>query len=172
MLQVQRASKGVVRVVKAFIAGVTCMALVTACAMGGAKRPMTSTAPASSDTSAAGASPSVSPLGEDPTSEINRRYAEIEKERDALQLKEPEVAPLAPWGANPMTSQPSSSDPTCKPAKNDTCKQSCELSDSICENATRICALASEMKSEWAYEKCTKAKSTCDTSHDKCCGCQ
>ncbi len=156
---------------KQFIAGVTCMALVTACAMGGAKR--SASAPQSAETSAAGAAPSQSPLGEDPTTEINRRYAEVEKQRDALQLPEPEISsPLAPSGANPMAETPKSTDATCKPAKNDTCSQSCELSDSICDNATRICTLASEMKSEWAYEKCAKAKSTCETSHEKCCSCQ
>jgi len=158
-------------VVKQFIAGVTCMALVTACAMGGSKRP--ASVPASADTTAPAVAGSASPLGEDPTTEINRRYAEVEKQRDAMQLREPEISsPLAPSAANPMATTPSSDDPTCKRAKNDTCDQSCELSDSICDNAKRICDLAAEMKSEWAYEKCAKAKSTCETSHEKCCSCQ
>jgi hypothetical protein len=158
LLQLQRHNEGIVRVVKQFIAGVTCMALVTACAMGGAKR--SSSTPVASEASPAGASPS--PLGDDPRAEIERRYADVEKQRDAMQLPEPQISsPLAPTGANPMTSQPKSTDQTCKPAKNDTCTQSCELSDSICENAQRICDLAAEMKSEWAYDKCAKAKSTC-----------
>jgi hypothetical protein len=65
-------------------------------------------------------------------------------------------------------------DPTCHPATSDTCQDSCKFADSICENAGKICDIASQLGGNDAYanEKCGSGKASCDASRERCCGCQ
>lgn len=156
--------------VRLFVAGALCMALVTACAMGGKPASTSARAPETAP-AVAGAQSEQTVMPADPRTEIEQRYAEIEKQRADLGLAEPQVAPSSS-AATPMASVPLSTDATCKPAKTDTCTQSCTFSDSICKNAERICVLAADMKSEWAADKCASAKKTCESAHDKCCTCK
>jgi hypothetical protein len=151
-----------VAVLGAVAVGVT---LVVAC--GGATKQATTAAPVAAETSSAG-----SPMPGDPRAEIEHLWAVIEQQRTDLGLAAPS-SPLAPGPATPMASTPLSSDDTCKPAKTDRCTQSCTFSDSICKNAARICEIAEQLVADtWAAEKCTRAKQTCDTAHESCCGCQ
>jgi len=154
------------RVIVGVIAG-ACCALVIACAPGG--RPRNATAPAPTSAEAAPGMP------QDPHSQIERLDQEITEARTKLGL--PEVAPVAsctgpncPSVAIPMAA---TSDPTCHPATNDTCTNTCTLSDSICGNATKICDLAKQMQGDtWAADHCTSATTSCQTAHVRCCGCQ
>jgi len=146
------------------------MAIVAACAAGGKQAAMHSPAPA--ETTAAGSPGGEPPLPgkEDPRAEIDRRFAEIEEKRKSLDIQS---YAAAPGPATPMASVPLSTDASCKPAKNDKCTQSCTFSDSICDNAKRICDLAASMEGDkWAADKCSSAKQTCDTAHENCCSCQ
>lgn len=154
--------------VRCFVAGVACMALVAAC-VGGKKAAMHAPAPNAQETNVAGGAPT---MAETPQAEINRLSAEIDQKRTELHLQEPTPAAM-PGPATPMSSVPSSTDPTCKPAKTDTCTQSCTFSDSICKNAQRICDLAQSMDGDtWAADKCSRAKQTCEAAHERCCSCQ
>jgi hypothetical protein len=63
-------------------------------------------------------------------------------------------------------------DPTCKPGGSQLCSDTCKLSDSICENAVKICGIAKELGNDaWANEKCASGTTSCDTAQTKCCGC-
>lgn len=137
--------------------------LIAACAMGGPQK--TAATPASEQR------PQTMPATDSPKAELDRLYAEVERERESMQLREPMVAAGTPM---PMTAQPTTqTDNTCRPAQSETCTSSCKLSDSICTNAYRICKLANELApDEDAAAKCVKADKTCKTAHDKCCGCQ
>lgn len=77
---------------------------------------------------------------------------------------------LAP---TPMGIKPAAEDPTCKPGPSDTCKDSCNLSDSICKNADRICVLAQQLGGTDAYanETCERGNASCKASRERCCGC-
>ena len=119
----------------------------------------------------AGGAPSIMPAS--PHDQIEQLDAEITASRTQLKLDEPteqaiQGAPMQPLGALPSTQ-----DPKCHPAQNDTCKTSCTLSDSICSNANKICEIAKTMAGDnWALNKCAKANTTCESSKTKCCGCQ
>lgn len=63
-------------------------------------------------------------------------------------------------------------DPECKRGTGDVCTQSCTLADSICNNAKRICDIASKLENDaWANERCTNSTESCRVAHQKCCGC-
>ncbi|HEY5952224.1 MAG TPA: hypothetical protein VIV40_42290 [Kofleriaceae bacterium] len=96
----------------------------------------------------------------------------IDADRTTLALAEPAQTDYANTAAEPMGTKPATQNPTCRPAKTETCTSSCTLSDSICKNADSICRLAIEMNDDWARGRCAKANKTCEGSRTKCCGCQ
>lgn len=150
-----------------FLAATACMALVAACAMGGAKQSMQAAPVSSTDTRAGAAMP-----GENSHSDIERLSAEIDAQRTKLGLPEPQMSSTQSPAA-PMATVPLSSDASCRPSKTDRCTQSCSFSDSICTNAGKICDIAAQLTADtWAADKCSRAKQTCDAAHDSCCSCQ
>ena len=99
--------------------------------------------------------------------------------RDQLGLPAPAapVAPLAGSPASPVVDMAvgptSANDPTCHPAKTDTCSDTCTLADSICDSAAHICELAKQLPGDaWADGKCSSGEATCTAAHARCCGCQ
>lgn len=53
-----------------------------------------------------------------------------------------------------------------------TCTQSCALSDTICDNAKKICDLASQLPGDaWAEQRCVDGSATCDQAKAACCAC-
>jgi hypothetical protein len=136
--------------------------LIAACAMGGAHKAAQAPVEATQATM---------PATDSKKAELDQLYAQVEQERESMQLAEPMYSPGTPMPmAEPPTMQ---TDNTCKPAQSETCTSSCKLSDSICTNAGRICKLAKDLEpDEDAAAKCVKASKTCTTAHDKCCGCQ
>jgi hypothetical protein len=153
---------------KKFLAASLCMFVVAACAMGGSKKSAMVAPPQAADTSAGGAPAP----GGSPRDQLDALYAQVEQERQEMQLPEPMMAGAKP--ATPMATpmQTSKTDTTCKPGGSETCQTSCKLSDSICDNTTKICKLAEELQpDDDAAAKCEKSTKTCKTSHEKCCGC-
>lgn len=153
---------------KKFLAATLCMFVVAACAMGGSKKSAMSPQPPMAVD--AGGAPSMT--SGSPKDQLDALYAQVEQERQRMELPEPQMAgatPAAPM-ATPM--QTSKTDTTCKPAPSETCQTSCKLSDSICDNTTKICKLAEELQpDDDAAAKCEKSTKTCKSSHEKCCGC-
>ena len=75
--------------------------------------------------------------------------------------------------AVPMTVAPKSSDATCHPAQTDRCSDSCKLSDSICDDAKKICDIATTLAGDtWAAGKCESGKTSCTDAHAHCCSCR
>ncbi|HUH04102.1 MAG TPA: hypothetical protein VML75_19025 [Kofleriaceae bacterium] len=54
------------------------------------------------------------------------------------------------------------------------CRDTCTLADHICENAENICRIADgELRGDqWAKDKCSSAKASCDEAAKECCNCQ
>lgn len=150
-----------------------CLALVVACAAGKSSMSAPQTAPTTEATPAG--------IGVDGGNARDRILElEIQIDQQIAQLGLPPTPPPAcPNGncsasaAEPMTVTPSAQDTTCKPGKSETCTQSCTLSDSICDNAGKICELAKELGGDdnFANEKCTRGKASCQASRTRCCGC-
>lgn len=155
---------------RALVGGVA-IAAVIACGGSQKVRSPATTAP---EAGAAGAMPQ----GMDPRAEIERLDAEIDAALSGMQLPPPVpacVAAAACGQAQPATTQvqPFATDPACTPGTSDTCKDACTLSDSICENAGRICELAGQLGGADAYanEKCAKGNTSCEQARGRCCGC-
>jgi hypothetical protein len=145
-----------------------------AIACGGAKSAM---APGSTS-----AMPSTSPAGAaGPREEIDELSRKIDADLAAMGLERP-AAPTAacvqpPCGAESLsagTRPAHAADPACRPGGGDVCRDSCRLSDSICDSSGRICRLATELGGGDAYanERCASGKASCDAARTKCCGCQ
>ncbi|HEY6178927.1 MAG TPA: hypothetical protein VIX73_30955, partial [Kofleriaceae bacterium] len=67
---------------------------------------------------------------------------------------------------------PATSDPACHPAGSDRCTDVCKLGDSVCRNQERICELAGKLAGDdWAANKCTRARASCQAAHERCCSC-
>jgi hypothetical protein len=81
------------------------------------------------------------------------------------------TAMSAPFSTPPPVS-PAAPDARCHPAASDTCQQSCTLATSICANQDKICDLARQLPGDdWAANKCTGARASCQAAHDACCAC-
>jgi hypothetical protein len=110
--------------------------------------------------------------GSSPKAQIEELSNQIDADRTKMGLAEPQV--VTPT-AHVMTigQMPTSHDAACHPAASQTCTDSCKLSDSICDNAGKICNLADQLQGDgWAADKCSRAKATCEAAHAKCCDCQ
>ena len=114
----------------------------------------------------------------DPHAQITELETQINADRETMGLPEPPPLTCADTtcggSATPMTQPPpSATDPKCHPGPSNACHESCRLADSICENASKICKLASDLAGDtWAAGKCVSANTTCEAAHTKCCGCQ
>jgi len=112
--------------------------------------------------------------GGDPRAQIDELSKQIDAERAKLALPEAGVASCAPQCAATAMAVPMSvqSDAQCHPGQSDTCRQTCTLSDSICDNSQKICQLAQSLPGDtWAAGKCDAGRATCESAHAKCCSC-
>jgi hypothetical protein len=153
------------------LGGVLC-AVAIAC--GGAKSAMAPSATSAMPPPTAGA-----PGGS--RGEIDELSRKIDADLAAMGLPRPAVPMAAcvqpPCGAEALSSgaRPThTAEPDCRPGGGEVCRDSCQLSDSICDNSGRICRIAGELGGGDAYanEKCASGKASCDAARTKCCGCQ
>jgi hypothetical protein len=130
-----------------------CMALAIACAA--RQAPMA-------------VSPTMAPAsGSSPHDQIQDLANQIDGKR--VELKLPEQHGVGS-SATPMGSTPEV--PACARAQNDTCTQTCTLSDSICDNSKKICELADQLAGDaWAAQKCADGTATCAAATKRCCEC-
>jgi hypothetical protein len=149
---------------RALIAGAAIAAIV---ACGGGSPKKAAVAPGTAD---AGAAP--------PVGKHDHRIVEAEEKINTA-LKQLGVDPLPtivtpcgdpPCGMRTQSAKPSE-DPTCQHGETQTCKDTCTLADSICENAKTICDISKELNDTWANNKCAGAEISCENARKKCCGC-
>ena len=135
---------------------------------------------AASPSTAGAASPAM-PGPADARAQIDELSREIDDELAAMGLARP-ATPLAACVQPPCSAEslgagvrPAySAEPACRPGGAELCRDSCRLSDSICESSGRICRIASDLGGGDAYanEKCVSGKASCDAARAKCCGCE
>lgn len=114
--------------------------------------------------------------GMDPRAEIERLDAEIDVALGSLSVPPPVpacAAEAACGQAMPATTAIAPRGAECQPAASQTCTDTCTLSDSICDNAGRICELAKQLggADAFANEKCAKGNTSCEQARGRCCGC-
>jgi len=145
--------------------GVAC-AIAIAC--GGAKKSAMSPAEAPPPTVNTGG------MGESGHQEIDRLDKEIATQLEQMKLAPPAVAPMAdPQAMSVDTATAAANAKTCTHGQSEICRSACELSDSICTNAGKICNLAAQLANDsWANQKCANGKASCDAASGRCCSCQ
>jgi hypothetical protein len=95
--------------------------------------------------------------------EIDTAWAAIESERASGGL----TAPFEGYAVTPIADLK-----VCTHAASDKCTNTCTVSDSICDNAKKICDLAAKVPADaWAAGKCDDGTKSCDQAHDNCCAC-
>jgi hypothetical protein len=164
------------RLRRAFPARITA-ALAAACGLalacaGGS--PARSTAPASPVAGAGEARQQTMPG--DPRAEITELDRQITDELARDQLTRPAIASCSGDACTTALAAPfatpTADEPSCHPAAGDHCSDVCKLSTSICHNQDRICELAKSLPGDdWAANKCTSARASCQTAHARCCSC-
>jgi hypothetical protein len=75
-------------------------------------------------------------------------------------------------GGDPAHPMSAASTTECARSMASTCTQSCALSDTICDNAKKICDLARQLPGDaWAEQRCADGSATCDQARAACCAC-
>jgi hypothetical protein len=142
-------------------------ALVVACAA--SPKQGAAPVPAPSRSNMQGAEPMMPP-SQDPRAQIKFYSDQIDTQRKQLGMPET-VLPMTthPTEASPPHAQ---QDPACHAGDNETCTNMCTLSNSICDNADKICKISDDLgDDEWAAGKCASARATCADAHKRCCAC-
>lgn len=108
--------------------------------------------------------------------EIEKLDAQISRDLDTMGVNRPSPAELtelmAGGDALPMPMGVEASSTCEKPPDANLCTDVCTLATSICGNAKRICELAAELEGDdWAAERCTSGKSSCQRATARCCDC-
>jgi hypothetical protein len=140
-------------------------ALVVACAAS-PKRAMAPSQPAPGAREQA----PMEPPSQDPHAQIEYYSNQIDAQRQQLGMPEaPRPMSMAPAEAAPPHA---ANDTTCHAGASEACSNVCRFSDSICDNAVKICKISDGLVGdEWAAGKCASARSTCADSHKRCCTC-
>ena len=137
---------------RGFVAAAASTALV---ACGAAAMQSRTPAPTAQTMPGAGASSSSQQGHQD----IDALANEIETER--AKLPTPTAAQMSGGGS-----------PTCVRNASAVCTQTCQLTDSICSNAEKICDIAKKLQDDdWAATKCKDNRATCSTATTQCCEC-
>lgn len=141
-------------------------ALVVACSAA----PKQTMAPTQAPAPAAHGQDVMTPPTQDPRGQIEWYSQQIDAQRKQIGL--PETI-LQEMSAPPETSPPhAAQDAACHAGASETCHSACTLSDSICDNADKICKISDDLgDDEWASGKCIGARSTCADAHKRCCTC-
>jgi hypothetical protein len=84
------------------------------------------------------------------------------------------------WSAEPVPPRPEERAVTpatrkCETTREpstDTCQDTCNLKDAICDNAESICRIAKQLENDgWADGKCRSARASCAEARQRCCEC-
>jgi hypothetical protein len=146
-------------------------ALATVLACGAAGRPMAA-APGGAPSSAPVA-PSAMPAAMGSPGELRAQITALDRDlaarRSQMGLAAPDAGALEVAGT-PMAA---SRDPACHPGTGQVCRDTCGLADAICDDATRICALADGLPGDaWASGRCSEGQASCAAAYARCCGCR
>ncbi|MEO8553689.1 MAG: hypothetical protein ABI678_27130, partial [Kofleriaceae bacterium] len=116
------------------------------------------------------------PLTDDPSTRIDKLYADLVARRSALSLRTPPQRPVAtcePVCAIEDPPDKPSRTAGCAPGAGSACTTTCAQADGACEDAAQICSIAKELQTAaWAADRCHDARATCTDARAPCCECK
>jgi hypothetical protein len=116
------------------------------------------------------------PLADDPSTQVDKLYADLVARRAALALPTPPPSPVEacePVCAIDDPPDKPSHTAGCTPGLGSACSTACAQADAACDDAAQICAIAKELRTDAAVAgRCRDARTTCADAHAPCCDCK
>jgi hypothetical protein len=110
------------------------------------------------------------PLADDPSTQIEQLHTDLISRRTALKLPTPLPPPEDSCEPVCKIETPPAKPAECTPGP--TCTDTCTQADAACDDATKICDIAKQMRTEaWAAARCHDASATCADARHACCSC-
>ena len=115
------------------------------------------------------------PLDDDPSTKVDKLYADLLGRRSALSLPAPPRS--ADDACDPdCTFADPPAPPThtagCAVGSGSACANTCVQADAACDDAAKICAIAKELRTDTTSAgRCRDASATCVAAHAPCCSC-
>jgi hypothetical protein len=116
------------------------------------------------------------PLADDPSTQVDKLYADLVARRSALSLPTPPPAPQE--ACEPVCTIETPPDKPshtagCTPGVGSACSTSCIQADAACDDAAQICAIAMQLRTDAAAAgSCRDARATCADAYAPCCECK
>jgi hypothetical protein len=115
-------------------------------------------------------------LDDDPTTKVDKLYADLLARRSALSLPtpprtgddacEPDCTFADPPEAPTHTAG-------CAVGAGSACANACVQADAACDDAAKICTIAKELRTDaTSAGRCRDATATCVAAHEPCCACK
>lgn len=116
------------------------------------------------------------PLDDDPSTKVDKLYADLVARRSALSLPTPPASPDEACEPDcPLAEPPAQPTHTagCTVGAGSACVNACTQADAACDDAAKICAIAKELRTDsTAAGRCRQASATCVSAHEPCCACR
>lgn len=115
------------------------------------------------------------PLDDDPSTKVDKLYADVVARQNALKLPAPPRSAAESCEPDCEIVQPPEK-PThtaqCSAGSGATCVDACVQADAACDDAAKICAIAKDLRTDAiAAGRCRDASATCTAARPACCGC-
>ena len=116
------------------------------------------------------------PLDDDPSTKVDKLYADLVARRSALSLPTPATSPDEACEPDCAVADPPPQ-PThtagCTVGAGSACANACTQADAACDDAAKICAIAKELRTDaTSAGRCQQASATCVAAHAPCCSCK
>jgi hypothetical protein len=116
------------------------------------------------------------PLDDDPSTKVDKLYADLVARRSALSLPTPSASLDEACDPDCTLAVPPEQ-PThtagCVIGAGSACVNACAQADAACDDATKICAIAKDLRTDaTAAGRCRDASATCGAAHEPCCACK
>jgi hypothetical protein len=116
------------------------------------------------------------PLDDDPSTKVDKLYADVVARRSALKLQAPPRSPDDSCNPDCEVVQPPEKPthtPECSAGTGSTCIDACVQADATCDDAAKICAIAKDLRTDAvAAGRCRDASATCTAARPVCCECK
>jgi hypothetical protein len=111
------------------------------------------------------------PFADDPATQVEKLHDDVVARRDALGLPKPPPPPDVTCEPVCAVEDPPAAR-SCVLAEGSACAATCASADAVCDDATKICGLAKDLRTEaLAAGRCHDANASCAEAGAACCGC-
>lgn len=115
------------------------------------------------------------PLDDDPSTKVDKLYADLVTRQSALSLPSPPRSSDDACEPDCVVPEPPGKpthSPGCTVGAGSACANACVQADAACDDAAQICAIAKDLRTDaTAAGRCRDASATCAAAYRPCCSC-